>query len=95
MRFDRDSSLRRSKIEAVRELKEDSRPKEHAEKGQVKRAVYAEYIKAASRIGVTAFLLCVALSQATSIRESILTVSTRAMLRSCCVYPIVGNVVLR
>ncbi|KAJ9099303.1 hypothetical protein QFC21_004184 [Naganishia friedmannii] len=60
-------SLRRSKIEAVRELKADSKPKEHSEKGQVKRAVYAEYIKAASRIGVAGFLLSIVLAQATSI----------------------------
>jgi ATP-binding cassette subfamily C (CFTR/MRP) protein 1 len=63
------SSLRRSKIEAVRELKADSKPKEHSEKGQVKRAVYAEYIKAASRIGVAGFLLSIVLAQATSIRK--------------------------
>jgi hypothetical protein len=79
----------------VRELKADSKPKEHAEKGQVKRAVYAEYIKAASRIGVTAFLLCVALSQATSIREYILTINPEAMLTGYCFNSIVGNVVLR
>ena len=64
------SSLRRSKIEAVKELKADSKPKEHSEKGQVKRAVYSDYVKAASRIGVAGFLLSIVLAQATSICES-------------------------
>lgn len=62
-------STREAKLEAIRDLKESSRPKEHQEKGQVKGKVYRDYIKAASRSGVAAFLLCILLSQATSIRE--------------------------
>ncbi|KAJ9104123.1 hypothetical protein QFC19_004107 [Naganishia cerealis] len=75
-------SLRRSKIEAVRELKEDSKPKEHMEKGQVKRVVYAEYIKAASRIGVAGFLISIALSQATSILGNVVLRQATFCVRS-------------
>lgn len=60
-------STRQAKIAAVRDLKEDNRPKEHSEKGSVKSDVYKNYIKAASRVGVAAFLACIMLAQATSI----------------------------
>lgn len=60
-------STRAAKIEAVRDLKEDSRPKEHREKGQVKREVYREYIASASRIGVALFLVFIVAAQVTSI----------------------------
>lgn len=64
-------STREAKIMAIRDLKEDSRPKEHSEQGSVKRDVYKNYIKAASRSGVAAFLLCILLSQATSILDNL------------------------
>ncbi len=60
-------TTREAKLEAIRDLKESSRPKEHSEKGKVKGKVYLDYIKAASRLGVAMFLLCILLSQATSI----------------------------
>jgi primosomal protein N' len=64
-------SAREAKLEAIRDLKESSKPKEHQEKGQVKTKVYMDYIKAASRLGVASFLLCILLSQAASIRGSL------------------------
>ncbi len=62
-------TTREAKLEAIRDLKESSRPKEQQEKGKVKTKVYLDYIKAASRMGVAAFLLCIFLAQATSICE--------------------------
>lgn len=60
-------STRAAKIEAVRGLKNDSKPAEHREKGKVKAQVYSEYIVAASKLGVAIFLIFIVLAQATSI----------------------------
>lgn len=60
-------STKAAKREAVRDLKEDSRPKEARETGAVKRQVYRDYLSAASRIGVVAFFACMIGAQLTSI----------------------------
>lgn len=65
-------STRAAKIEAVRDLKEDSRPKETREKGAVNRQVYRDYIAAASRFGVASFFLCILGAQATSIAGNLI-----------------------
>jgi len=65
-------STRAAKIEAVRDLKEDSRPKETREKGAVNRQVYRDYISAASRFGVASFGLCILGAQATSIAGNLI-----------------------
>ena len=48
----------------MKDLRESSKPKEHSEKGNVKREVYKKYIAAASKMGVAVFFLFVALGQA-------------------------------
>jgi ABC-type multidrug transport system fused ATPase/permease subunit len=60
-------SIRQAKREALRDLRESAKPKEHSEKGSVKRDVYKRYIAAASRVGVFLFLLFMSLGQASSI----------------------------
>lgn len=60
-------SLRQAKRDALKDLRESAKPKEHSEKGNVKREVYKSYISAASPIGVVLFVLFVGLGQATSI----------------------------
>ncbi|WWC68420.1 uncharacterized protein I206_102347 [Kwoniella pini CBS 10737] len=49
-------SVRQAKRDAVRDLRESAKPKEHSEKGNVKKEVYKDYISAASKIGVVIFL---------------------------------------
>jgi hypothetical protein len=44
---------------------------EHSEQGQVKRAVYLQYLKAASRVGFFAFLVATLLQQAVSVLANI------------------------
>ncbi|TYJ52875.1 hypothetical protein B9479_006510 [Cryptococcus floricola] len=56
-------SLRTSKRDALRDLRESAKPKEHSERGNVKREVYKQYINATSKIGLVAFLLFMALGQ--------------------------------
>jgi ATP-binding cassette subfamily C (CFTR/MRP) protein 1 len=65
-------STRAAKREAIRDLKEDSRPKERREKGAVNRQVYRDYISAASRFGVASFFLCILGAQATSIAGNLI-----------------------
>jgi len=65
-------STRAAKREAVRDLKEDSRPKEKREKGAVNREVYRDYISAASGVGVASFLICILGAQATSIAGNLI-----------------------
>lgn len=60
-------SIKQAKRDALRDLRESSKPKEHSEKGNVKREVYRKYIAAASRAGVFVFLLFVAIGQGGSI----------------------------
>ena len=60
-------SIRQAKRDAIRDLRESAKPKEHSEKGNVKRDVYLSYIAAASRIGVFIFLLAMCLGQGASI----------------------------
>ncbi|WVF70658.1 hypothetical protein IAT40_005451 [Kwoniella sp. CBS 6097] len=50
-------SIRQAKRDAIRDLRESAKPKEHSEKGNVKREVYRDYVRAASKIGVAVFLL--------------------------------------
>ncbi|RXK42573.1 metal resistance protein ycf1 [Tremella mesenterica] len=60
-------SLRQAKRDALRDLRESAKPKEHSEKGTVKREVYRKYISAASGTGVVLFLTFMAVGQASSI----------------------------
>ncbi|WVR05627.1 hypothetical protein IAU60_002649 [Kwoniella sp. DSM 27419] len=48
-------SIRQAKRDAIRDLRESAKPKEHSEKGNVKREVYRDYVRAASKIGVAVF----------------------------------------
>ncbi|WWC88113.1 uncharacterized protein L201_003017 [Kwoniella dendrophila CBS 6074] len=50
-------SIRQAKRDAIKDLRESAKPKEHSEKGNVKKEVYKNYIAAASKIGVVIFLL--------------------------------------
>ncbi|BEJ18143.1 hypothetical protein CspHIS471_0704200 [Cutaneotrichosporon sp. HIS471] len=56
-------SLRQAKRDALRDLRESAKPKEHSEKGQVKRDIYRRYLTAASWWGVVIFATCIASSQ--------------------------------
>ena len=60
-------SIKQAKRDALRDLRESSRPKEHSEKGVVKRQVYSAYISAASATGVAFFLLFMIGGQTASI----------------------------
>jgi ABC-type multidrug transport system fused ATPase/permease subunit len=60
-------SIGQAKRDALRDLRESAKPKEHSEKGNVKRHVYAAYISAASVLGVSIFLLAMVLGQGSSI----------------------------
>jgi ATP-binding cassette subfamily C (CFTR/MRP) protein 1 len=60
-------SMRQSKRDAIRDLRESAKPKEHSEKGVVKRKVYASYISAASTLGVAIYAIALLISQGTSI----------------------------
>ncbi|ORY24672.1 hypothetical protein BCR39DRAFT_546075 [Naematelia encephala] len=60
-------SIGQSKKDALRDLRESAKPKEHSEKGVVKREVYKEYISAASVSGVVSFMVCMIIGQAASI----------------------------
>jgi ATP-binding cassette subfamily C (CFTR/MRP) protein 1 len=57
-------SIKQAKRDALKDLRESSKPKEHSEKGNVKREVYKKYIAAASKAGVFVFLLFVGIGQA-------------------------------
>ncbi|GMK60092.1 hypothetical protein CspeluHIS016_0903090 [Cutaneotrichosporon spelunceum] len=56
-------SLRQAKRDALRDLRESAKPKEHTEKGKVKRSIYRTYLGAASYWGVAIFVICIACSQ--------------------------------
>jgi ABC-type multidrug transport system fused ATPase/permease subunit len=60
-------SLRQQKRDAIRDLRESAKPKEHTEKGSVKRDIYKRYLAAASVTGVVVFLVCLILGQAAGI----------------------------
>lgn len=60
-------SLRQAKREALRDLRESAKPKEHSEKGQVKRDVYRQYLTAASWVGVFIFVISLGLGQGSGI----------------------------
>ena len=60
-------SIKQAKRDALKDLRESSKPKEHSEKGVVKRKVYAAYISAASATGVAFFLLFMIGGQTASI----------------------------
>ena len=60
-------STEQSKANAIKELRESSRPKEATEQGQVKTHVYRSYVSAASVIGIVAFLIATFGAQAASI----------------------------
>lgn len=60
-------SIGQAKRDALRDLRESSKPKEHKEVGTVKREVYKAYISAASTIGVCTFMLAMILGQASGI----------------------------
>ncbi|KAK8865675.1 hypothetical protein IAR55_000820 [Kwoniella newhampshirensis] len=60
-------SVRQAKREALRDLRESGKPKEHVEKGNVKRGVYKQYINASSKIGCAIFLIAMASGQGLSI----------------------------
>ncbi|WVN85580.1 uncharacterized protein L203_100729 [Cryptococcus depauperatus CBS 7841] len=52
-----------AKQDALRDLRESAKPKEHSEKGNVKREIYKEYINASSKWGAALFLLTMGLGQ--------------------------------
>jgi ABC-type multidrug transport system fused ATPase/permease subunit len=60
-------SIGQAKKDALRDLRESAKPKEHSEKGSVKRDVYRRYIAAASRVGVALFFILMVLGQGSSI----------------------------
>lgn len=60
-------SIGQSKKDALRDLRESAKPKEHSEKGVVKRSVYSAYINAAGIGGVIVFFIATLIAQATSI----------------------------
>ena len=60
-------SIKQAKRDALRDLRESSKPKEHMEKGMVKKAVYKNYIQAAGPLGVFMFVLAMSLAQGSSI----------------------------
>ncbi|KIR43264.1 metal resistance protein ycf1 [Cryptococcus deuterogattii 99/473] len=60
-------SLRTAKRDALRELRESAKPKERSEKGNVKREVYREFIKASSKWGVAVFIGAMGLGQGLNI----------------------------
>jgi len=60
-------SIGQAKKDALRDLRESSKPKEHQERGVVKREVYRSYIAAASTIGVVIFFLTMIMGQGCSI----------------------------
>ncbi|WWD18144.1 hypothetical protein CI109_102593 [Kwoniella shandongensis] len=63
-------SIRQAKREAIRDLRESAKPKEHSEKGSVKRDVYKEYINAASKTGFAIFLLAMMAAQGLGITSN-------------------------
>ncbi|OCF43197.1 metal resistance protein ycf1 [Kwoniella heveanensis CBS 569] len=63
-------SIRQAKRDAIRDLRESAKPKEHSEKGNVKREVYRDYIAAASKIGVAIFLLAMLAGQGLGIMSN-------------------------
>jgi hypothetical protein len=63
-------SIRQAKRDALRELPEGAKPREHSEKGSVKGNVYRQYISAASMVGVISFLVLMSLAQSLSILDS-------------------------
>lgn len=60
-------SIKQAKRDALRDLRESAKPKEHSEKGSVKLDVYKRYVRAASRIGVAIFVIFMISGQASSI----------------------------
>lgn len=60
-------SIGQAKKDALRDLRESAKPKEHHEQGMVKREVYKSYVAAASAIGVAGFFLAMILGQGSSI----------------------------
>jgi ABC-type multidrug transport system fused ATPase/permease subunit len=60
-------SIKQAKRDALRDLRESAKPKEHSEKGSVKIDVYKQYVNAASRIGVAIFIIFMITGQASSI----------------------------
>ena len=60
-------SIKQAKRDALKDLRESAKPKEHTERGNVKRQVYKAYISAASPIGVATFVLAVMLGQGANI----------------------------
>ena len=60
-------SIRQAKRDALKDLRESAKPKEHSEKGNVKRTVYKAYINAAGPYGVAAFVLAVMFGQGANI----------------------------
>ena len=60
-------SINQVKKDALRDLRESSKPKEHQEQGVVKREVYRSYVQAASGLGVALFFIFMVLGQGSSI----------------------------
>jgi ABC-type multidrug transport system fused ATPase/permease subunit len=60
-------SIKQAKRDALRDLRESAKPKEHSEKGSVKRHVYGQYIKAGSRLGVALFIVLMVTGQGAGI----------------------------
>ena len=63
-------SIRQAKRDALKDLRESAKPKEHSEHGTVKKKVYKAYISAASKFGVAVFLLFMAVGQSASIMSN-------------------------
>lgn len=63
-------SLRQAKRDAIRDLRESAKPKEHSEKGSVKRDVYRKYLSAAGISGVVVFIACLVMGQGASLTSN-------------------------
>ena len=60
-------SIGQAKKDALHDLRESGKPKEHTERGMVNRQVYISYVAAASKLGVALFFIFMTLGQGASI----------------------------
>ncbi|WOO86211.1 Metal resistance protein YCF1 [Vanrija pseudolonga] len=65
-------SLRQAKRDALHDLRESAKPKEHIEKGSVKFSIYKQYLTAAGLGGVAIFIIGLALGQGSSIFSNVI-----------------------
>ncbi|WRT65913.1 uncharacterized protein IL334_002864 [Kwoniella shivajii] len=93
-------SLKQAKRDAIKDLRESAKPKEHSEKGNVKKEVYKNYISAASKTGVAVFFLAMLAGQGLGILSNFVLRSwassntkagdTKDIVRYLTIYGVVG-----